>query len=92
MYTFRYEKVLAQSNQTQGKLLSEENRDLDLQRRVDELETNRKDTIENFSRLNKENQAVIDKLNKEVTSLAVTIFNTGWSLKIFVIGPISEIW
>ena len=66
----RYSKMVAESDICKGKLLSEENKDLDQQRRLEVQEKERKEIFANYSKLQKENQDEIESLNKKVSIFA----------------------
>ena len=65
----RYEKLLEEVNQTKGRLLSEVNRDLDQQRRLEAVEQAKREAIEALAKQNKENQEEVVILNKQVYTL-----------------------
>ena len=58
--------MLAESQQTKGRLLSEVNKDLDQQKRLERQEAVRRELLASFSKVQSENQAEIVKLNKQV--------------------------
>ena len=66
VFSFRYDSLVTETNTTKGKLLSETNRDLDLQKRIDDLEKSRKESIASFSQLQKDNNDEIASLQKQV--------------------------
>ncbi len=54
-------------------MLRAENRDLDLQRRLEESENSRKEDLDRFCQTTKEQEEDIQKLDKQVTRITLII-------------------
>ena len=64
---FRYAKLLSETEKTKGKLLSDENRDIDSSKRIEEMEKARHEALAVSTQRHKEDGELIDKLTREVT-------------------------
>ena len=62
----RYGQLLAENKHRSGKLLSDTNRDLDQQRRIQEMEKKRRESMVAFQQMSKENQVLIEAKDKQV--------------------------
>ncbi len=69
MCCIRYDQLLAVQHQNKDRLLSDVNRDMDQQRRIETLETSQKEIIINFSQKQQEDLQTIDHLSKKVCSI-----------------------
>ena len=63
---FRYSQLESITSTTKGRLLCEENRDLDLQKQLENLEKVHKDFKTTYAQTTKENQEAIAELEKQV--------------------------
>ena len=66
VYLNRYGQLLVEEKHKSGKLLSEANREIDIQRRLQESEVKRRESLAAFQQTNKENQQIIDVRDKQV--------------------------
>ena len=62
----KYGQLLVEEKHKSGKLLSEANREIDIQRRLQESEVKRRESLAAFQQTNKENQQIIDVKEKQV--------------------------
>ncbi|CAH1796064.1 unnamed protein product [Owenia fusiformis] len=62
----QYQKLVQESSQSKSKILCDENRDLDQQKRLKEVKNARQESIAQFAKTNKENSDLIEQLNKEL--------------------------
>ena len=62
----RYGKLLMEQKHQSDRLLSETNREIDIQRRLQESEVKRRESLAAFQQTNKENQQIIDVRDKQV--------------------------
>ena len=58
--------MLAEQKHKSDRLLSETNRDINSQRRIQELEIKRRESVAAFQQTTKENQQIIDARDKQV--------------------------
>ena len=62
----RYGQLLMEQKHQSDRLLSETNREIDIQRRLQESEVKRRESLAAFQQTNKENQQIIDVRDKQV--------------------------
>ncbi len=83
MCCIRYDQLLAVQHQNKDRLLSDVNRDMDQQRRIETLETSQKEIIINFSQKQQEDLQTIDHLTKKVWSILWKVraakYYQGWA-------------